>query len=187
MFRPFQVIAIIAVCLPGLDGSAAAQDPAPRARFGIPLPAPTPLDGGEITGAAEAHGTREPGSASNEAGRSPDEGRSEKSEDRIETDRDSFTPATKLAGQGRFILETAYSFLDNRAKPETHSFPEMLVRFGLLKRLELRVGWNYEVGGGGDVSGSQADQPAEGPRLLPGAPDYLRRQSGTDHAGSLGA
>src|SRR5262249_19806269 len=39
-----------------------------------------------------------------------------------------------------------------------HSFPEMLLRYGLTKRLELRVGWNYEVGGGGnDVSGSQSD------------------------------
>jgi hypothetical protein len=77
------------------------------------------------------------------------------SEDHIETDRDSFTPATTTAGQGRSILEAAYSFIDNRRGPETHSFPEMLLRCGLTERIELRLGWNYEVGGGNEISGSQ--------------------------------
>lgn len=75
--------------------------------------------------------------------------------DAIETDRDSFTPATRTVGRGRLVLESAYSFLDNRGIPETHSFPELLLRYGLTKRLELRLGWNCEVGGGSnDVSGS---------------------------------
>src|SRR5262249_2912814 len=75
--------------------------------------------------------------------------------DEIETDRDSFTPATTTAGRGRLILESAYSFQDNRGVKETHSFPEFLLRYGLTERLELRVGGNYEVGGAGnDVSGS---------------------------------
>lgn len=70
-------------------------------------------------------------------------------EDPIETDRDSFTPATTTVGQGRTILESAYSFVDNRGVKETHSFPELLVRFGIAERIELRLGWNYEVGGAG--------------------------------------
>src|SRR5262245_60734814 len=71
----------------------------------------------------------------------------------IETDRDSFTPATTTAGRGRLIVESAYSFLDNRAVKETHSFPELVCRYGLTDRLELRLGWNYEVGGAGnDIS-----------------------------------
>src|SRR5262245_4673256 len=53
------------------------------------------------------------------------------SEDRIETDRDSFTPSVRTAGRGLTILESSYSFLDNRGVPETHSFPELLVRHGL--------------------------------------------------------
>jgi hypothetical protein len=71
-------------------------------------------------------------------------------EDRLETDRDSFTPATKIAGRGRLITEMAYSFLDNRGFKETHSAPELLLRYGATDRVELRLGWNYEVGGAGN-------------------------------------
>jgi hypothetical protein len=67
--------------------------------------------------------------------------------ERIETDRDSFTPATTTAAAGRLILESAYSFVDNRGVPETHSFPELLARYGVADWLELRLGANYEVGG----------------------------------------
>jgi hypothetical protein len=75
-------------------------------------------------------------------------------EDPIETDRDSFTPATTTAGRRRLIVESAYSFIDNRVVKETHSFPELLFRYGLTERLELRLGWNYEVGGAGnEISG----------------------------------
>jgi hypothetical protein len=73
----------------------------------------------------------------------------------LETDRDSFTPATTVAGAGRIILESAYSFIDNGDAAETHSFPELLARYGVNEWLELRVGANYEVGGdSGGVSGS---------------------------------
>ena len=65
----------------------------------------------------------------------------------IETDRDSFTPATTTAGAGRLILESGYSFIDNLDVPETHSLPELIARYGMNDWLELRVGANYEVGG----------------------------------------
>lgn len=68
-------------------------------------------------------------------------------EDEIETDRDSFTPATTTAGYGRTIVESAYSFIDNRSRAETHSVPELIVRYGWNDWLELRIGTNYEVGG----------------------------------------
>ena len=75
-------------------------------------------------------------------------------DDPLETDRDSFTPATRIAGVGRLILEAAYSFVDNRGIKETHSFPESLFRYGLTERFELRLGWNYEVGGSSsEISG----------------------------------
>jgi hypothetical protein len=76
----------------------------------------------------------------------------------IETDRDSFTPATTVAGPGRLILESAYSFVDNRDAAETHSFPELIGRYGVGDWLELRLGANYEVGGeSNSISGSSGD------------------------------
>jgi hypothetical protein len=87
--------------------------------------------------------------------------------DRIETDRDAFTPTVKTAGRGRLIVESAYSFIDNRRTADTHSFPEFLLRYGVSERLELRLGWNYEVGGSGnDISGAgRSDAFFRGPRL----------------------
>jgi hypothetical protein len=76
-------------------------------------------------------------------------------QDHIETDRDSFTPATTVAGHGRLIVESAYSFIDNTEAAETHSFPELIGRYGVSDWLELRFGANYEVGGEGNpISGS---------------------------------
>lgn len=90
----------------------------------------------------------------------------EEEADEIETDRDSFTPATTLAGCGRVIVEAAYTFIDNRTVPETHSFPELLVRYGASDWLELRLGWNYEVGGAGSpVSGNVPSDFGEGDAL----------------------
>jgi hypothetical protein len=77
----------------------------------------------------------------------PEAERANPFEDHIETDRDSFTPATTTVGKGRLVVESSYSFIDNRHVPETHSFPELLVRYGLTDRIELRLGSNYEIGG----------------------------------------
>ncbi len=75
--------------------------------------------------------------------------------DEIETDRDSFTFAPTTAGAQRTILEASYSFIDNRLGPEAHSVPELLVRRGLGDKVELRLGFNYEAGGPGTVSGTE--------------------------------
>lgn len=84
----------------------------------------------------------------------------------IETDRDSFTPATTTAPRRRLITEAAYTFSDNRGFKESHSFPELLLRYGLTERVELRFGANYEVGGEGeDVSGSTAAEEFAGSGL----------------------
>jgi hypothetical protein len=80
-------------------------------------------------------------------------------EEALETDRDSFTPATTTVGLRRSVLEAAHSFIDNRDVKETHSFPELLLRYGIDEDIELRLGWNYEVGGAGnDVSGAGGDE-----------------------------
>ncbi len=68
-------------------------------------------------------------------------------EEEIETDRDSFTPAITVVGEGKFMTEAAYSFIDNRNVDETHSLPELLLRYGITKNVELRFGANYDVGG----------------------------------------
>jgi hypothetical protein len=73
----------------------------------------------------------------------------------LETDRDSFTFAPTTAGPATSILEASYSFIDNRLGPEAHSFPEVLLRRGIGERFELRLGFNYEAGGPGTVSGSE--------------------------------
>ena len=87
--------------------------------------------------------------------------------DRIETDRDAYTPTVKTVEPGRLIVESAYSFIDNRRTADTHSFPELLLRYGVAERLELRLGWNYEVGGSGnDISGSGQSDAFRGPRLM---------------------
>ena len=73
----------------------------------------------------------------------------------LETDRDSFTFAPTTAGPATSILEASYSFIDNRLGPEAHSFPELLLRRGIGERFEARLGFNYEAGGPGTVSGSE--------------------------------
>ncbi len=78
----------------------------------------------------------------------------------LETDRDAFTPATSTVGLANTVVESSYSYIDNRTAPDTNSVPELLVRWGISQRVELRLGWNYEAGGGGDVISS--DQSAQG-------------------------
>ncbi|MFN9372278.1 MAG: transporter [Planctomycetaceae bacterium] len=94
------------------------------------------------------------------------EGADEAGEDEIETDRDSFTPATTTTPVGRVIFESAYTFIDNRDTFDTHSLPESLVRLGITEWLEARLGWNYEVGGAGNtVSSESGAEDFEDPRV----------------------
>jgi len=106
-------------------------------------------------------------------------------EDEIETDRDSFTPSAKVVGFRRTIFEASYTLIDNRSGFETHSFPELLIRHGLTKNLELRLGWNYEIGGGNSVitgnpqsPGHHAAEPEVGSHLLYGLKAFLSEQNG---------
>jgi len=86
----------------------------------------------------------------------------ERKEEHLETDRDSFTPSTSTVGTGRLVFESAYSFIDNRTTVDSHSFPEIVTRYGLTDRLEWRLGWNYEIGGGGSVSSADSGGEFEG-------------------------
>lgn len=85
-------------------------------------------------------------------------------DDKLETDRDSFTPATTVLKRGQVLFESSYSMLDLRGRPDSHSFPEILTRIGVTDRIELRLGWNYEIGGGGSISSTDliGDEEASG-------------------------
>lgn len=67
--------------------------------------------------------------------------------DSIETERDSFTQALSTMKRGIFMVESAYSFIDSQDAKDSHSFPELLLRYGLTDIFELQFGTNYEVGG----------------------------------------
>jgi hypothetical protein len=100
----------------------------------------------------------------------------------LETDRDSFTFAPTTAGSGTSILEASYSFIDNRIGPESHSFPEVLLRRGIGEKFEARLGFNYEAGGPGTVSGSEFGgediQTEDESRVLYGAKVETTEQDG---------
>lgn len=87
--------------------------------------------------------------------------------DEIETDRDSFTPATTNVSRGRTIFESAYTFIDNRRAFDTHSYPELLLRLGVSDRFEARLSWNAEVGGEGNtVSSEGGEEDFESPHIV---------------------
>lgn len=110
----------------------------------------------------------------------------EAEQEHIETDRDSFTPATTTAGRERLILESGYSFIDNRDVPETHSLPEFIARYGVTDWLEFRLGANYEVGGesnsisgsGGDIGDAETGEIESEAKVVYGLKAALTEQDG---------
>jgi hypothetical protein len=65
----------------------------------------------------------------------------------LSSDRPDFTEASNTVGRGVSQIEMGYTFAyddGSGSRLYAHSFPELLVRQGLLfDWLELRVGWNY--------------------------------------------
>lgn len=65
------------------------------------------------------------------------------------TDRPDFTEASSTVGRGVVQLETGYTFVQNDdggVRTRSHSFPESLLRVGLLADwLEFRTDWNYAI------------------------------------------
>jgi len=100
----------------------------------------------------------------------------------LETDRDSFTFAPTTVGAATSVLESSYSFIDNRVGPEAHSVPELLVRRGIGEKVEARLGFNYEAGGAGTVSGNEVGgediENEEESRVLYGAKVETSAQTG---------
>jgi hypothetical protein len=77
-------------------------------------------------------------------------------EPEFETDRDSFTPSTVTVERSRVMIESAWTYIDNRDVADTNSLPELVLRYGLTDRLELRLGTNFEAGGESNVASTGA-------------------------------
>jgi hypothetical protein len=82
------------------------------------------------------------------SGKNSDEGGSDLDKP-LETDRPDFTESAKTVGRGVVQLEGGYTFSydnENGVRTADHSFPETLLRIGVLADwFELRADWNYEV------------------------------------------
>lgn len=75
----------------------------------------------------------------------PRAGQDEQSRDegRVEPDRPHFPEATTTVGKGRAVLESGYTFSSKGRSFAGHSFPEALLRVGMLTDwFEFRVGQN---------------------------------------------
>lgn len=60
------------------------------------------------------------------------------------TDRPDFTESTSVVPRGRLQLEGGYTFTydrENGRRIKDHTFPEFLLRTGLVDDVELRIGW----------------------------------------------
>ncbi len=102
-------------------------------------------------------------------------------DDFIETDRNSFTIARVTPGANRLIVESSFSYINLAGEKATYSFPELLLRYGIGDRFELRLGWNYEAGqervpGGGTIGGFFAANAEQ--QLYYGFKTVLTKQSG---------
>src|SRR5262245_54966058 len=81
-----------------------------------------------------------------------EEDEEEEREEFIETDRNSFTFAPFTPGSGRLIVESAYSFINIGSEGRKHSVPETVFRYGIGDRLEMRLGYNVEIGRASEVA-----------------------------------
>jgi hypothetical protein len=112
---------------------------------------------GEASAPIQAPAERSSESSPNQDGDEQDAERGE-SEEPIDTDRNSFTFSRLTSGANRLIVESSYSFLDLSGEKIKNSFPELVMRYGIGDRFELRLGWNYETGrerkpDAGDIAG----------------------------------
>jgi hypothetical protein len=113
---------------------------------------------GGDTPSSPAPTERRPEEASTEANQTETDENEDENQDFIETDRNSFTFARVTPGEGRLIVESSFSYINLTDVKTKYSFPELLLRYGIGDRFELRLGWNFETGrergpGGGSIAG----------------------------------
>ena len=69
----------------------------------------------------------------------------EEKEEPLESDRPDFTDSSTTVGYQRFQIESGYTYTHAIAGDPTHDahdLPELLVRYGVAERLELRLAWD---------------------------------------------
>lgn len=86
------------------------------------------------------------------------------------TDRPDATEASSTVGKGVLQFETGglyETFEENNTKNENYTYNTMLIRYGILENLELRLGWDF-VEGVTTVNGNKLDDVLSGlsPLLL---------------------
>lgn len=87
-------------------------------------------------------------------------------EERIETERHDFTQSATTVGCGVFQIEGGYTYFykDHEHEIEqSHTGPELLLRYGLSDDIEFRLRWNYAwrfVDGGDDLQGAEDLRPS---------------------------
>jgi hypothetical protein len=77
-----------------------------------------------------------------------DDDKKDDEKDRLQSDRPDFTESTSTVGKGVFQLESGYTYTRNpEGKPSLneHDLPELLLRYGIAERLELRAEWEGVV------------------------------------------
>src|SRR5947209_8529202 len=73
------------------------------------------------------------------------EGDKNQAEEPLESDRPNFTDSPATVGRGRLQFEGGYQFTHGIAGDshhDAHDLPELLVRYGIAERLELRIAWD---------------------------------------------
>ncbi|WP_400075989.1 transporter [Winogradskyella sp. R77965] len=108
----------------------------------------------------------------------------------IVTDRPDATEASSTVGKGVLQLETGglyESFEENNLKSETFTYNTMLVRYGILDNLELRLGWNF-VEGTTKLNGNKLDNVISGlsPLLLGVKIDIAEEKDGMPEIALIG-
>ena len=77
-----------------------------------------------------------------------DEEEEKDKESPLESDRPDFTESSATVGYGRFQVESGYTYTHTKSGPittDTHDLPELLLRYGVAQRLELRFAWEGMV------------------------------------------
>ena len=87
-------------------------------------------------------GEKEKEGGKNDDGNDDDE---KKKDEPLESDRPDFTECSATVGYHRFQIESGYTYthaIGGDPTHDAHDLPELLVRYGVAERLELRVAWD---------------------------------------------
>ncbi|PTM00686.1 MAG: transporter [Bacteroidetes bacterium] len=106
------------------------------------------------------------------------------------TDRPDATESSSTVGKGTLQIETGglyESFEDNRIKSENYTYNTTLIRYGILKNLELRLGWDF-VEGVTKVNGNKLNNVTNGlsPLLLGVKIDIAEEKDGMPEIAIIG-